>query len=497
MSDGAESAGSLAGVIGLQTLRRYWLVCVTSIAAAVGLAAVYLSIASPVYEAEVRVVIQQLGLGLDGTAGKKTYDREFLSTQAELIRSPLVVSQALREVPPLVPPQPEDDPVAAVLKDLRVSPLANTDIIRVTYQNADSHQAMKQLRAILDSYQGHLRQAERASSSESFALLQEREKELRNRLQSLQQELTQVRGEMPAAGPGADAIEDERALLKELTSRWATVRAEKAWLAAVARQSPQSMAYPLDVSGSSSVSPLVREVTDLQDRLTVARAEYEEASLIYGERHPERVARGGGVAVLEKQLAGLRRQLTGEFEQRRTKLAAEEQALQTLVEQERDRLQAFDTALQADERLLAEIERVSELHRSSLASLEAVGMADRAIADGRASISVRVIDDYVIPQEPVWPQPIPLLGASAMLGLLLSLGGIVLLEMLWTPAGPHSLNTARAAGDGKHSVEQALPASELEAACARDVNDLREMVSSQAGTAGSTQPVAGGSGATA
>ena len=84
-----------------------------------------------------------------------------------------------------------------------------------------------------------------------------------------------------------------------------------------------------------------------------------------------------------------------------------------------------------------------------------------------------------------------------MLGLLLSLGGIVLLEMLWTPAGPHSLNTARAAVDGKHSVEQALPASELEAACARDVNDLREMVSSQAGTAGSTQPVAGGSGATA
>lgn len=496
MQQDAGSASGPANIVNLRVLLRHWPMCVGVTLLTLSLAAVYLSVVEPVYEAEVRVVIQNLGLGLDGTAGRKTYDREFLSTQAELIRSPLVVGRALESVPSPVPPEPDADPIAGVLKHLRVSPLANTDIIRVTWQNSDPVHATRRLRSILESYQSHLRESERSSASEAFSLLKQRESELSDRLKRLQEQVTQIRGDANASLTGTETGGDDRALLKELTSRWAAVRAERAWVDASSTQSPKAVSSSLRLSSRGNDSLLSREASDLQAALTSAQAELQEISLVYGPDHPERTAREGRVAALKTHLQERQVQLAGEFTDYQQKLAAEDRALQTLVEQELSRLQEHDALLLTEERHLAEIERVRELHRSTLTTLEAVGLADRAVADGRVSINVQAIDDFVVPQEPIWPQPVPLLGASAMLGLLLSVACIVLLESQRSSTAPLSPATlpAAAASAGYRSTAQATGQPEEtdgfhvrmeddEEACIRELNELQDAVRQRTTTA--------------
>ncbi|MFG0332349.1 MAG: Wzz/FepE/Etk N-terminal domain-containing protein, partial [Maioricimonas sp. JB049] len=204
MTDHHLMSSRLVDVVDVQTILGYWrtILCATGVAVALGVA--YLAVAERTYEAEVRVVVQNLGLGLDGKGASKTYDKEFLSTQAEVIRSPMTIGRALEFVPPATPPAPDDDPVEDVLDELRVIPLAATDIVRVTYRHNDPQQATRRLESILASYQEHLRNVEQTTASESVALVARRESELSGQLDALQKRLAAVRAGHALGAVGSD-----------------------------------------------------------------------------------------------------------------------------------------------------------------------------------------------------------------------------------------------------------------------------------------------------
>jgi hypothetical protein len=80
------------------------------------------------------------------------------------------------------------------------------------------------------------------------------------------------------------------------------------------------------------------------------------------------------------------------------------------------------------QQLQADLTRVGELHASTVQTLETLQLADRTISAGRGSIHVEILDDFVVPTDAVWPQPVPLLAISAILGSLLGVSIVVLTQ---------------------------------------------------------------------
>ncbi|QDU40124.1 Chain length determinant protein [Maioricimonas rarisocia] len=426
MTDHHSTSSRLVDVVDVRTILSHWrtILCATGVAVALG--AAYLTVAERIYEAEVRVVVQNLGLGLDGKGATKTYDKEFLSTQAEVIRSPLTIGRALELVPPATPPEPDDDPVEDVLDELRVIPLAATDIVRVTFRHNDPQQATRRLESILASYQEHLRDVEQTTASESVELVARRESELSEQLDNMQTQLAAVRAGYSLGGAGTDVRQREDAVLRDLTDQWAAARARRIQLESVAdsAESERGVSVPEAAVDSS----LYREMLQVSGELREARAALEESKRILGPKHRERIALEQRIASLEQELESVREQVRIDAGRQLAAVRSQEQALQTLIAEERTRLQELETGLLEEQQLLTEIERVGELHASTLATRESLELADRALARGRASVFVQVLDDYVVPQEPIWPLPGPLLVVCGALGMLLSLTWVVIRE---------------------------------------------------------------------
>ena len=109
-----------------------------------GLGAAYLSQATVIYEAEARVLIQKEGLFFDANRTTRE-DRNFLATQAEVIRSPLTVRRALKSVPISVPEDLEMDmdAVEFVLLELRTVAVAGTNVLKLSYRSGRPQEAAR------------------------------------------------------------------------------------------------------------------------------------------------------------------------------------------------------------------------------------------------------------------------------------------------------------------------------------------------------------------
>jgi len=384
------------------------------------LAALYVLIAPPAYRAEVRVVIQNLGLGTDA-GSKPTYDKEFLSTQAEVIRSPTILLRALQILPPHPQDRPKDppDPVADLSEALQVNLLAGTDIVRITFEHSDPQYAADRLKSIIDSFKEHARSVEQTSTSQSVDLLTVRERELQKQLQTLQQRSMSLRSD--AAVTTTNVTVDESPLLRELTNRWVAV---ESGLAAAESKLAGGAGYAANLVDS----PASRELAELENQSVAARLDAAKAEKIYGPAHPERISAEQRAINLTREVEGRRTQVLSGLGALRDALSRERDQLQTMMARETERLHGAHSARLEHEQVQAEIGQLSEIHVSTAKALEAVRLADRTLAVGRTSILINVLDEFVAPREVVWPKPIPLISVAVLLGLMSGLGLAVVLE---------------------------------------------------------------------
>lgn len=385
------------------------------------LAGVYLLAASPAYRAEVRVVIQNLGLNADASGNKPTYDKEFLSTQAEVIRSPATLQRSLETLPmhPLDKPKDPPDPIADLAEALQVNLLAGTDIVRITFEHFDPDYAAKRLQSVIESYKQHARSVEQSSTSQSVELLTQRERELQEQLQSLQQRSLSLRTETAAVAAGSAM--DDSPMLRELTNRWVTVEAELA--AANAKLDGPSGAAALWVD-----FPAARELADLENQAVAARVDAAKHEQIYGSSHPERIAARNRADDLSREVESRRDQISSGLRAVRDSLGRQRDQLQALIARETERLQSANSARLQQEQLQREMAQLTEIHASTAKALEAIRLADRSLATGRTSMLIDVLDEFTPPREAIWPKPAPLLAAAVLLGLLLGVAMAVVVE---------------------------------------------------------------------
>lgn len=415
---------------------RGWPVLLLVSAAAAGVAWIYVSVIPPVYESEVRVVLQNLGLGIDklNTSKGYMYEKQFLATQAEVIKSPNMIARSLKSLPlpppPATPPEPgkESDPVAAIAESLRVTPLAGTDIVRIVYQNSNPAEATARLQSIVESYREYLRQSEQTSASQAGELLKQRTVELTDSIRQLEQELARARAANDSAAAGDTA--NDSPLLKELVNRWVNTQTE------LAAANFDLRDLETGRSDSRRETPAQQSLVELDRQRIAARSQALEAARIFGPSHPERKALDERLASLESDYKTLESRAAVEVRTDKGRLAEQESSLQKLMRTENDRLREANGGRLETERLTAEITRVKLLHSATATTLESVLLADKTLAEGRGSVVVDVLDKFQIPEEPIWPKKIPLTVAAALLGALAAACGLVLIDRWVHPDGP-------------------------------------------------------------
>jgi uncharacterized protein involved in exopolysaccharide biosynthesis len=450
----SETSGVDWMSISLRTLWRHKLRMLATATAAVGLGVLYLFVATPRFQAEARLLVQNNGFAFQSERAAAE-DREFLATQAEVIHSPLIVRQALNTVP-LPDLAPDADPVKAALELLRVSPVLNTDVLRVSFRGQDEEHTIAFIEAVIQSYERHVNSTEKDKQSQTLELLTQRDKDLRAELKGLQRDFLAHHKSSPFIGQGRDTTTVDAELLRQLGMQVAQSRARRVGIEDAVRTlsnyrdqvagrvprgmipfgemltSTQAVNAPAENGDHSNLgdalatqflqglnAATVQELVAMRAELRKAIAHETVLAQVFGVRHPDRQAAIQQVSALQ---AGIREREGTSARLLNQELAVAkltEKNLETLYEAERKSVKAEDEFLVREQQLLENIRRVQSVHDATLTKLNEVSLASQSITTGRPSVTVRLLEEPQATIEQVWPKKAPLLLVCAVLGLAL------------------------------------------------------------------------------
>lgn len=172
--------------------RSKWIVLLT-IVVALGIGLAYITIATPIYTSTSRIYVQQSGPKiLTEAEGLMTQSKNYLYTQAELLKSTPILSSALErnDIKKLKVFQKTDNPVEYLKKKgLRVTVGKKDDIIDISSDSPDPVQAAQLVNAVVDSYRAYHATSKRSTTAEVLKILHkekiDRDKELAEKLKAM------------------------------------------------------------------------------------------------------------------------------------------------------------------------------------------------------------------------------------------------------------------------------------------------------------------------
>lgn len=174
--------------------RSRWIVLITTLAALIG-AFAYIQKATPVYTSTARIYVEQSGPKImsETEEGVMTRSKNYLYTQAELLKSTPILSAALK-VPGTNIKQMKifenvDNPIGFLKKKVDVSVGKKDDIISISSDSPKPSEAAELVNAVVDSYITYHATTKRSSSAEILKILQseksQRGTELSERLKAM------------------------------------------------------------------------------------------------------------------------------------------------------------------------------------------------------------------------------------------------------------------------------------------------------------------------
>ncbi len=164
----------------------------------------------------------------------------------------------------------------------------------------------------------------------------------------------------------------------------------------------------------------------MKAELSKAKSQVKEYALVFGPSHPELISAQARVASLQAELTDIVERARDDLSAQRDRTRGELKSLDDLLEAERKHIHEMAGDGAEFERLRTDLQRVSGIHSAATTVLESVRLADTTLDDGRGSIHIEILDDYLVPDEAIWPKKGPLLAVSVLLGGLMSIAGIVL-----------------------------------------------------------------------
>jgi len=171
--------------------RSRWIVLLSTVFALI-LAVIYITKATPIYTSTSRIYVEQSGPRiLTQEEGVMTQSRNYLYTQAELLKSTPILSAVL-DTPGIRQMQTftrVDNPVGYLKKTLEVDVGRKDDIISLSFNSPYPTEAAQMVNAIVDSFITYHSTRKRSTSAEVLKILQseknKRSKELAEKLKAM------------------------------------------------------------------------------------------------------------------------------------------------------------------------------------------------------------------------------------------------------------------------------------------------------------------------
>lgn len=432
-------------------LKRRWLPAAFAVVSTVGLAALYSYYQEPIYEAKARLLFKNQGqeLALPELEAKAVgfgQQSNPLANEAEIIRSIPIVKQVIEELD-LRDEEGELLTPKAFLRDLEVTQVTDTDILELAYRSPDPEQAAQVVDKLMELYRENniLTNRSEAAAAREFieAQLPKTEQSVRKAEEALRRfkeenaiialaeeaELTVgILGELDQQYITAQSeLEEARTHLEQLTNRIGL--------------EPQNAL----VAGELSQSPAIQEV---RSQYQEVEAELAVKQTLFQSEHPEIIAlkekRSALSELLQQrmrsvlsnqneatflegiQLGELKLSLTEDLiraEVRYLGLASRVSALDREQQTYQARAKILPKLEQGQRELERQLNAAQSTYEALLQRLQEV-----RVAENQNLGNARIVENALVPENPISPRIALNLALGGVLGLLLGGATAVILD---------------------------------------------------------------------
>jgi capsular exopolysaccharide synthesis family protein len=410
-------------------VRRKWLIAAV-LAVFVGLAAAYNHWATPLYEAEARVLVQPTSAsvtpfrGADEDPGRLDY---FL-TQMEVLRSRELGRQVLEKLNLLsADANRQSEQVNALIGDLKVTPtqseLGETRVINVAYRSAKPDEAARIANAVVQTYVednlDRLRQASRDASKR----LDDRLGELRREWAGAESAMAQYQ-----ESRGAVSLDDRRnvvveTLLKQnqqlVDARYDRMQKEANYnqLQTIQKAGGDLDTFPV-VQQSQYIQQLKSEVATLQ------RKRNDLAEKLRDD-HPDMQEANAALQNAQRRLKDETDKIVESVRNEFTTAQTRERGLQQDIESQTQRV--FD--LNRDSIQYGSLERQAASNKEVLEAVLKQAQ-ETALTAELQSNNIRILDRAETPKAPVSPRTVLSYAIALLVGLFTALGVVFVVEQM-------------------------------------------------------------------
>ena len=417
----------------------------------------YLKNTSVTYYLQARVLVQPSSLRPE-VSDMGRADPEFLPTQAETIRSPITVAEALKSVSVL--PEPGQDietfdPVRHVLESLTVTPIVRANVVTIGYRSSNTDTGERLITEIIDAYRKHVSSIDTADSVTNLEIANLEEQTLRKELSIAEQQYQKLLNESPLIARGENAIEIAISELSRYQLRLTELEKARALTQARLRELASLSGLNVPKSGTTNpdritslkvpVSETPQTASSLlpvfdagealalqqaQETYRLAKLQYEQLNSVYGDRHPALIS---ALEQLETLDFNVSQRLSDSTErlQSNLRLTVEiEDQVRAVFAEKQHEVRAAQNFLSREETLMEDVQRLQRLHASAEERLTSMKTRKTAVSEGKASIDVRVLDGPLVLSDMTWPHTKTLLPLAAGVGLAVGLSLALLREWL-------------------------------------------------------------------
>jgi len=370
---------------------------------ALGLSFMYLKGAKPVYSIVSEIVVERKKP--TATSDSSGESVRFNATQAEILKSPLVVNAALEKnpLPQELSEKAADANLSAsawIKEQLIVSTITGTQVIAIAFETSHPEHGVGFLDSVVNQYLKLSRNTDVDEHKGTLGLLEKSASDLRIKLAGLQEEYQTVRRSNSSIGEGDEALslhkqnaEDYNVQRMEAQQELVRRQAALAEFDRVLADRDMHLLSQRYVKGE-----IGRAYAQAEVRLAQLRTNFQDA-------HPDVTAARMAVEDLRSRL------LSEASEQRRVLLSSrnvsrgEANRLEQQYNLAIDKAKSADLAQLDQKVLVAEIESTQQLLEAELARINDRSLAIGSLNSGQSGTVAEVIRKPSIPLEAIWPRP--------------------------------------------------------------------------------------------
>ena len=406
----------------------------------IALAILYLLIASPVYESEALLRIkQQQGLGSSlleaATGGNVQMMQQQMSTYAEILKSRGVVIPVIEATE-----QEKDGKYPAyegyVASNITTSPFKNTEILQLKVKGKSPAQAQKANQLLVETFLLRMTELSRVEQTATKNFLQ-------NRTDAAKQDLDKAE----------TALQDYKIENKILTP----TDSSKLFLDRIALAEKEAAMNRIEMGTAQAKLNAANSILGGEGRYAadsnviraynaqLAKLESERISYLdkYTEKHPRMIELNDQIADLKAKIAEETRKVAAlqapsdnavhqrlvasKFQSEGELIVARQKAalLQEVIDQNNRDLEMLPAVEKGYIKVARDAQVASELYIMLAKRLE-----ESKVAEVMVPTNVQIVDEPTMPERPIAPRKGRTLAMAALLGLLLSSGYVVVMELM-------------------------------------------------------------------